>query len=811
MKKFYILFIVFLISCSSFAGTIVIDGKAYSIDTVANFKVGPGTYCTAVELNGAKRLNVFFLKVDLTNPYVSFKSIMARDSIYGTERPSAMAIRKSKDESVYFAGTNGDFYDTGTTYNGMPTGGSMVENQIGTMPINYPVMAVDNHKTPYIGIMTFSGSVSKNENNFTINHVNHIRNTNELVLYNSLNGKYTHTNAYGTEILIQLLDGESIGVNKTVKGKVSKIETNKGNMAIPVGNMVLSGHGTAQTFLNTLALNDEVNITQNVLIDGVSNPYSDIVGGDHRTMMLKNGAPTTDQIWNELHPRTAFGYSQDKNTAFQCVVDGRGISAGVTTKELAELMLSAGAYEAINLDGGGSSCLYVKDFGPMNTPSDGTERAVANGVFIVSNAPADNAIAEIKNIKQKVRLPRYGIYSPLFYGYNQYGMLISKNVTNVVLSVDPEVGEILPDGRFFASGSKNGNITANFKGIKTTFDVELIPEAPVKIRLDTVLLDNHVLYPIEVQATVDETQMELYPNALTWEVKNSLVCSINNGVLQGINSGSSIVIGVLGAFKDSMLVNVEIPDKRYVTAKSLIDPSWSIMASSNLTNVLNSGSDDDVVTSFIYNAGRSTNIAYTNDFAFYSLPDSFKLKFNPGDISISKIILRFKENNSGTNTINKEYTGFVKNADNIISIAIPDILSNPNDRSGYPIHFNFMKVLIDGVGMNAAQIYNFEIKDFKLVYNSIQSRVEKNQFNDGAFVYPNPFENEIHVFFKDHPKNQLNLKLYDMDGKVIKSWYDLNQNFKELKISVPNLQKGVYFLEINNGNNYKETCKLIKR
>lgn len=317
----------------------------------------------------------------MTNPYLSYKAILGRDSIYGTERPSAGAIRKSKEGTVYFAGTNGDFYDTGTTYNGMPTGGSMVEGEIGTREINYPVMAIDENKIPYIGKISFSGNISVNGNSLAINHINHVRNVDELVLYNKNNGKYTHTNSYGTEILVQLLEGETWGVNKTVKAKIIKIETNKGNMSIPAGYAVLSGHGTAQTFLNTLAVNDEVNITQNILLDGVANPYSEIVGGDHRTMMLKNGVPTTDQIWNELHPRTAFGYSQDKKTSFHCVVDGRGTSAGVTTKELAELMLSAGAYDAINLDGGGSSCLYIKDFGPMNTPSDGSERAVGNSIF----------------------------------------------------------------------------------------------------------------------------------------------------------------------------------------------------------------------------------------------------------------------------------------------------------------------------------------------------------------------------------------------------------------------------------------------
>jgi len=179
--------------------------------------------------------------------------------------------------------------------------------------------------------------------------------------------------------------------------------------------------------------------------------------------MLKNGAPTTDQIWTDLHPRTAFGYSQDKKTSFHCVVDGRGISAGVSTKELAELMMSAGAYEAINLDGGGSSCLYVKDFGPMNTPSDGTERAVANGIFVVSNAPTDNIIAEIRAYENTIKLPHFGVFKPKFLGYNQYGMLINKDVQGIVLSCNEATGFINERGEFVASGINGGTLNANYK------------------------------------------------------------------------------------------------------------------------------------------------------------------------------------------------------------------------------------------------------------------------------------------------------------------------------------------------------------
>ena len=61
-----------------------------------------------------------------------------------------------------------------------------------------------------------------------------------------------------------------------------------------------------------------------------------------------------------LHPRTGIGVDKDGEKMWLVVVDGRqrGYSEGVTTRELAEIMLKLGAWDAINVDGGGSSIMF---------------------------------------------------------------------------------------------------------------------------------------------------------------------------------------------------------------------------------------------------------------------------------------------------------------------------------------------------------------------------------------------------------------------------------------------------------------------
>jgi hypothetical protein len=86
-------------------------------------------------------------------------------------------------------------------------------------------------------------------------------------------------------------------------------------------------------------------------------------------------------------PRTAIGVSADGNTMWIAVADGwQAISVGVTAAELGAFLQARGAHMAVNLDGGGSSTLFVgASGGIVNAPSDGVERTVANHLAVLHN------------------------------------------------------------------------------------------------------------------------------------------------------------------------------------------------------------------------------------------------------------------------------------------------------------------------------------------------------------------------------------------------------------------------------------------
>ena len=124
--------------------------------------------------------------------------------------------------------------------------------------------------------------------------------------------------------------------------------------------------------------------------------YRELFSGGQ--MLVKEGKPATiteDSVYG-VHPRTMFGVSEDGMRVTLVVIDGRreGYSIGVNYPDMQKIMLAAGCYDALNLDGGGSSTFIVRKdgadyysasrFAVRNRPSDGTERAIGPGLAIIA-------------------------------------------------------------------------------------------------------------------------------------------------------------------------------------------------------------------------------------------------------------------------------------------------------------------------------------------------------------------------------------------------------------------------------------------
>ena len=140
---------------------------------------------------------------------------------------------------------------------------------------------------------------------------------------------------------------------------------------------------------------DTVRVAVALTWHGQPAAITEAVGG--RPIVLADSTITADVDtegnagFRNLNPRSAVGIDRAGRRAWFAVIDGRqpGYSMGMTLRQVGTLMQALGATRALNLDGGGSSALAVREAATptdrvVNRPSDKVERPVGNGLAVFS-------------------------------------------------------------------------------------------------------------------------------------------------------------------------------------------------------------------------------------------------------------------------------------------------------------------------------------------------------------------------------------------------------------------------------------------
>lgn len=314
-------------------------------------------------------LIVNFLEVDLTHPNLEIRSVLAQDQVYGREHVSDMAKRSNA-----IAAVNGLFFAP----DGRPLGLMVIDGRLITEPFANRTAIGFKPGNAVIGAVGFSGSITNitKDKSIKISGINRPRLTDEVIIYTSDHGSTTKTNSFGVDLIV-------------IDQKV--VEICEGNAVIPENGIVISGHGVARDFfLEHFAVGDLVEWSMTLEPDWLAEGYVNLIGGGPR--LVENGQIKItgeierfqpDVLYSRA-PRTALGITKDKKLLL-VTVNGRqpGISVGVTLTELAEIMIDLGAVDAMNLDGGGSTTMVIRNQ-VLNLPSDGIERPVSNGIMIIN-------------------------------------------------------------------------------------------------------------------------------------------------------------------------------------------------------------------------------------------------------------------------------------------------------------------------------------------------------------------------------------------------------------------------------------------
>lgn len=440
MKKSFVLIFIGLIT--NLFGQV-------KFDTLSIKLVADGVYYYHVQEKNIP-WNLNFIKVDLRNPNIKIKTVKAEDKLIGRETTSSMAKRNSSDSNLVIGAINADFFDgVGIPIGAQVSNGELISSSVAP---SWTKIGFDKFNNPMLGRINFSGKVIASDQTNLLNSVNQTRSENFMVLYNSYNGSTTQTNEWGSEVEVEPL-GSWI-INDTMKLIVKNKIENSGNMVINTGNAVLSGHGTSKDFINNfINVGDTIKLIIN-LQPGLNKLWEMISGFP---IILKNGVNYALKGYAEeggsasfatdRHPRTAAGISADSNYLFMAVVDGRQpISKGMSLIEFADFFKNIGAYNAVNLDGGGSSTILVRDK-IVNFPSDGTERKVSNCLLISTTEQMDLSFLKITpdsvvtDLNTKIK---FNLTAKDFYGYDK---VLSFNAVKSELT-NPAIGDFNNNGEF---------------------------------------------------------------------------------------------------------------------------------------------------------------------------------------------------------------------------------------------------------------------------------------------------------------------------------------------------------------------------
>jgi hypothetical protein len=369
--------------------------------------------------------NVFVTRLDRSNLNCIIDSCIAQGQlISGKERVSGMATRYD-DTIGYWGQAWGARYDVVAAINGdgfstdQPTNGQIISgwyakrfNEFGgggfAWKIDRDVFmgGCVNHRG-YKNILSYPRTADTQE--FT--GINKSRGSDDLIIYTPQWGTNTATNASGVEVLVEMTTPLLIKPTPNYcTGYVRQVRQNQGSTPIPFDHIVLSATDSQATqLLSNVSAGDEVHVSLEIThyMDdcSTSNPndwtktYCSI--GFMTFIYLKDGVVVqtyTNPAAYNREPRTAVAYND--NYIFFIVCDGRSaISRGMTMPELGDFCKNQlVATWGINQDGGGSSTLWV-DGAVKNSPSDGAERYVTNGLMMISVIPMSQSTSFLSGDK----------------------------------------------------------------------------------------------------------------------------------------------------------------------------------------------------------------------------------------------------------------------------------------------------------------------------------------------------------------------------------------------------------------------------
>lgn len=375
--------------------------------------VGPGVDYRLFELPGPNRLHA--ARFDTREPSVIIESSLALGGLStGFETVRGMALRYDQQLLAWggewgtrgrvLVAINGSSFDPETSqpYGGLFHGGEY-SRRYGSLAGGTGFVWTEGREGAILGCVTndkerqVAVRLGDGET-FEIDALNLLRPDDGLLLFTPRYGPATPESSGETEVVLQVdRPVASVPPPNVARGVVMEIRRGSGGTPLYFDQVVLAGKGPAATaFLNQLEIGEPIGISQEITDLGFGcrgnggfdwgEVHAAIGGG---FVFLRDGeiVVSDDRGEDAPDPRTAI--CLDDRYIYFIVVDGRDdrASVGMSLDEVAHFCRDElDAAWGLNQDGGGSSTMWIQG-NVVNRPSDGYERAVANGLMMVAVEP----------------------------------------------------------------------------------------------------------------------------------------------------------------------------------------------------------------------------------------------------------------------------------------------------------------------------------------------------------------------------------------------------------------------------------------
>ncbi len=820
---------------------LIISSIAFSYDyqNYSSIQVGPGiVHKKYIEPNVPWTINV--LEIDLTNSNNTIISVKGDDNIIGHERLSSMSSRYDSPTQQVVGVINADFFDgNGTPINNHIVDGEFVktENVDASNPVYWSNISFDFENLATINRTIFNGTIFTDSIIDTIDNINFSRNTDKLILYNHFFGNTTNTNEWGTEILLSNIN--KWYANDTVFCVVDSIKNLVGNMSIPSDKIVLSGHGESSDFLmNNLSLGDTVKIFLG--LESLPKKIKALVGGYPK--IVKNGnnyayagfaeEGGTNSFATARHPRTGVGISADSTKLFLITVDGRQeISDGMNLSEFANFMVELGIETGINLDGGGSTEMFVRNK-IVNSPSDGWERSVANSLMTISTAPQDTlSIVQISPDNKKILVGSNFQFD--ISGWDKYYNPKSILKTDVEFSIDANLGNIDENGNFMASVNKNsGYVYVNYKNCTDSAFVDLRAVKSFNIYPNVMAIDtiSSINYFAEI-FNEDNFQVEIDNKNINWTSTNPEIGSIDeNGNFKGHLVGKTKIIANFLNISDtsevtiqtalnSTLDSLELAELFQISSENTDTIFTEITAVDSPKSFGNKSLKIDY--SYTYKSGNTFDFLLNANIPIYDYPIAIYLDIDSDcDNHIGRIIFRDSLNKQFYKYFNLsfKFDGF-----HSYYVAMNKLTSvGHSDDVTLPLSIESIQIKLRNDANDGEYIDGtIYIDNLHLLYSGTDTKDVELNGNPTKFHlnqnYPNPFNNATTIEYYLPTNSAITVEIYNLLGKKIETLIRKVQfaGYHQIEFNSNNLSSGIYFYVVkgyekgNKSNQFTSAKKLI--